>query len=606
MPLNWQLWDRIRALTRKANIYRTDNLFQDQDSIDRIIANGNFLDFGKQSALLEQTSLQINRLERYKDYDLMDEVGEVSLALDIYADESSLVDSERKHAIVVRAKDKRVKRIIEDFLYNTILIDREIRPIIRYLCKYGDFPAEIIPTKNRDGVASFRFMNVYNFTRVQTRYGDLVGFFYQDPTSASPVFLYPWQVVHMRLTSYEQIYHPYGRSILDGGRKDFKRLRLMEDAALIYRITRAPEKRIFSIPVGNMPPMQVPAYMAQVARQFKKQKFVDPATGQVNERYSPLIQEDDFFLPKRADGTGPEVDTLPGAENLDAIADIEYFKKKMVAGLKIPFNRLGIGEQSQSDGKSLAATSPEFAKNIQWIQREVALGLKKLVIVHLILRGMKVRDIKNFDLQMTAASAIDELYRVETWNTRANIMANLKDIGYFPPTWILEHFTDMSRDEAEEIQREVAKTSGANVGGLNNPSAPPPMAMPMESVEGRMDRLITEYADQHLGRSIDIPDVDDLNENVQSGNIMYFLNSKELDAMPNAKGETVEVNGKKYETMVDWSVDKDERDAVLNETRTLMSAGSITNPEIAAIAQKVEDTQVISEGELPKSAITED
>jgi hypothetical protein len=562
MPLKWQMWDRIRAFARSGQIFRTDNLYQDQDTIDRVISGGQFLNFGKQSALLEQTNLQINRLERYKDYDMMDEVGEITLALDMYADEASLVDPERKHSIIVRAKKKTLKLEIEDFLYNTLMMDREIRPLIRYLCKFGDFAAEMVPTKNRDGISSFRFMNVYNFTRIQTKFGDLVGFYYQDAVQGAPVFLHPWQVMHCRLASYETVYHPYGRSILDGGRKDFKRLRLMEDAALIYRITRAPEKRIFSIPVGNVPPKEVPQYIELIARQMKKHKFVDPATGTVNERWSPLIQEDDFWLPKRADGTGPTIDTLPGAENLDAIADIEYFKKKMIAGLKIPFNRVGIGEPGESDGRSLAAVSPEFAKAIQWIQREVVLGLKKMCIVHLALRGHALEDLREFDLSMTAASAIDELYRIETWATRSDIMGNLKDLQLFPDEWIVERFTDMTPDEIKQMKKQRERSQGiaAPPGMPEVPGGIPPME---DAVDDEDKQLITECMEAlHPSRELDLTEYSDVSE--------YLVNSNELDGLPSSKGKGL---------LVEQSIEEEESKTVIEETKRLLLAGE---PEVEA------------------------
>jgi hypothetical protein len=568
MPLNWQVWDRIRAFARKANIYRTDNNYQDQDILDRIVSGGDFIDFSRQSALLEQTNLQINRLERYKDYDMMDEVGEVTLALDMYGDESSLVDPERKHSVLVKAKSTRIKMVVEDLLYNTLLSDRDIRPMIRYLCKYGDYPAEIVTTKNRDGVASLRFMNVYNFTRIQTKHGDLVGFFFQDPTTMQPLFLHPWQVMHLRLTSFETQYHPYGRAILDGGRKDFKRLRLMEDAALIYRLTRAPEKRIFSIPVGNIPSQQVPQYIELIARQMKKHKFVDPASGQVNERWNPLIQEDDFWLPKRADGTGPTIDTLPGAENLDQIADIEYFKKKMIAGLKIPFSRVGIGEPSEADGRSLASVSPEFAKAIQWIQREVIIGLKKVVIVHLALRGYSVDDIKSFDLHMTAASAIDELYRIETWNTRADIIGNLLETQLFPNEWILERFTDMTKDEIMQMEAKKRREKQTQ----------PPATK--EDIDEQEKMLMVEY--NTLEKRIDNVRELDLQEVLQTPTVDWYVNSKELDSLQNNKG-----------VLVSDSIAKEESDSVIKETRLLVTGGD--DEVVDAATNSIDPQKVISE-----------
>lgn len=436
---------------KRGNIYGHESLFQNQPDMSRVFGDGNSLDITDPNFMLEQTNVQINRLERYKDYDQMDEVGEISLALDMYADEASLRDPERNHSLFVKTSSTRLKEEIEEFLYETINIDSLIRPMTRYLTKYGDLPLEIVPTQNRDGVAMIRQMQVYNFTRVETKFGDLVGFFFQEE-GGEPTYLHPWQVVHLRLTSFEQIFHPYGKSLLDGARRDFRRLRLMEDAALVYRLTRAPEKRMFKVPVGNLPPKEREQYIQLIARRFKKHKFIDPATGALNEQYAPHIQDDDYWVPITSDGSGVEVDTLQGAENLDAIADIEYFKKKMVSALKIPFHRVGIGEAAGDPGKSIASQSPEFSKAVQWIQDQIIVGIKKAVLVHLALKNYPSYQLKNFELGMTSASAIDELYRIETWSSRVDIMGGLKDIGIFPDSWIVERFTDLTQDELKMIE----------------------------------------------------------------------------------------------------------------------------------------------------------
>lgn len=483
--MSWQLFDRLAAFFRQNEIYRREDLFIDQNSLDKITSGGQLLNFANQNALLEQTNLQINRLERYKDFDQMDEVGPIRLALDLYAAEASLLDPDLKHAIIIKAKTKRVKEFLENFFYNTVLIDNKLRPIVRHLCKYGDFAAELIPNRNRTGIMNFKFMNIYNFTRIETKHNDLVGFFFQDQQTAEPVFLHPWQVMHLRLTSYENIYHPYGCSLLDGARKHFKQLRLMEDAALIYRITRAPEKRVFTIPVGNIPTPEVEQYIESIARQFKKKQFFDPSTGDVNERWHPLIQEDDFWLPQRQDGTGPTITTLPGAENLDDIKDIEYFKKNMVSALKVPFDRVGLGESQSTEQRSLAAVDPTFAKEVQWIQREVAIGLKKIAIVHMALSGFQAEEMREFDIHMTASSAIDELYRIETWQSRVNVIESLRATEMFPKKWILKRFTDMTEDEIDEMDEELEQSQqmvpgmgmegmGMEGMGMGGPGLPPP------------------------------------------------------------------------------------------------------------------------------------
>jgi hypothetical protein len=532
--MSLQLFDRIRAFIKSANLYRHENLLQNQNDINRAIQNGQLINYSS-AGLLDQTNLQINRMERYKDFDQMDEMGEISLALDLYADESTQIEPERKHALMVRADTKEVKEELEKLFYDILNIDNKLRAMVRYLCKYGDFAAEIIPNESRTEVASFRPFNIYSFLRVETKYGDLVGFYFTDEMMTEPVFLHPWQIMHLRLTSYENIYAPYGRAVLDGGRKDFRRLRLMEDAALVYRITRAPEKRIFTIPVGNIPTSQVGQYLSQIADQFKRQRFYDPATGEVNWRYAPLIQEDDFWMPQRPDGTGPKVETMKGAENLDQIADIEYFKKKMVAPLKIPFSRVGIGEDSGKNAdKSLSSTHTDFAKAVHFVQQEVTAGMKKIALIHLALKGFDTKQMASFDVFMTSSSAIEELYRIETWNSRAGVMMTLKETGLFPDDWILSHFTDMTEEEIEEMKEKkkeqpapAAPAPGAEPAGLGLPG--------LEAIDKDHGNLIAEYA-KILDRRHQI--IVESRKPRRADTWSYLLNTNELDGLPLASKKT--------------------------------------------------------------------
>lgn len=583
--MSWQLFDRIAAFARAANIFRSENLFQDQSSLSRVQAAGEFINFSTQSHLLEQTNLQINRLERYKDFDQMDEVGEIHAALNMYGSEAALIDSERKHAVMIRAKTLRVKEELENLFYNILMIDQELRPMIRYLCKYGDFAAEIIPTQNRTGVASVRHMNVYNFTRVETKFGDLVGFFHQDELAAQPTFFHPWQVMHLRLTSYENIYQPYGRGLLDGARKHFKQLRLMEDAAIIYRLTRAPEKRVFTIPVGNIPTKDVPQFIQLIARDFKKKKFFDPASGDVNERWHPLIQEDDYWLPQRADGVGPTVDTLPGAENLDQIADIEYFKKKMVSALSIPLSRVGIGEPSDSDQEPLSKVAPEFAKQLQYVQQEVIKGLKKVAICHLAMCGFAADDIRNFDLSMTASSAIDELYRTETWNARADLIGALLDTGIFPVEWLLQHFTDMTLDEidqmreaaADQAAKDAAKELMTSFGPAAGGGAPGGGGLGGDTGEAGGGELPLEGYDQNLEKQVIMeyneylkgPKKRPIAEDKYFNGFDKILNEGQLDNLP---GPLIE--GKPSDPLVNKVISEDVWNEAKKQAEELIKFGS--------------------------------
>jgi hypothetical protein len=480
-------------------------------------------------------------------------------------------------------------------------------------------------------------MNIYNFTRIETRFGDLVGFFYQDELYPEPLYLHPWACMHLRLTSFENIFHPYGRAILDGGRKAFKQLRLMEDAALIYRITRAPEKRKFKIPVGLIPPQQVPEYMQAIARVFKRQRFYNPTTGTFDERYSPLIQEDDFFLPVRPDGSGPDIDVLPGAQNLDEIADIEYFKKKMIAPMKIPFARVGIGEGSgESNEKSLSQSSAEFAKAVKWVQAEVAYGLTKIAIIHLALKGYSVEDIKGFELSLPSSSAIEDLYRMETWQTRTGVMMDLKDLGWFPKEWIVTNFTDLSPDEMEDLKEMTKEESGGGGGGGGGIGGDIPgleeeggeggeelgledeggggeeIGGEEEALEGfdysRERKVILELkknlAEERRNRAFKR-----LSRRKIHGLFDNLLEMNELDGLSTSEdGADSEVLTEESldpphdpnaddELLVGFTVDDEERSSAIGETRTMLMASSDESEGTEA-----DDNTEITENDLPPAA----
>lgn len=466
MPSNWLLFDRMRAYMSGSGIYPHESIIQNQSALENLSSSGSERG-GIQSAIIQSIQVNYFRRERYRDYDKMDEMGEISLALDIYADEASIINPETGSIVQVKGTKTHIKKRVEKLFNKTIMADHETRPLIRYLCKYGCAPYRIIVDKARKNVIGIKPLDVYNFTRIETSSGDLVAFHYADPETMESYFLHPWEVVHFRLKNNEKQFHPYGKSIVEGGRKAFKQLTLMENSAVIYRLTRAPQKRKFKIPVGNIPSHQVPEYMRKIAAMFKNKRFYNPQTGEFDERYSPLTQEDDFFLPFRPDGSGPDVETLQGADNLGQIEDIEYFLKKMVAPTKIPISRLGIGDVSADDSKPVSQISSEFAKNVGWVQQAVSVGFTKIALVHLALQNCPKEDLESFWVTLMVSSAMEELYRIETWQTRANIMADLNEIGWFPKEWIISKFTDLSPDEIEQMimNSDASDESTPELGG---------------------------------------------------------------------------------------------------------------------------------------------
>lgn len=533
MPSNWIAYDRIRALFSNNVIFKHENLLQNQPSLENLASSGSDRT-GIQAAILHSIQVNYQRRERYRDYDRMDEMGELSLALDIYADESSTINPETKSIVEVKGSKTHIKDRVTYLFNKTLMMDHQMRPIIRYLCKYGDAPFRIVLDENRKSVIGLKRLDVYNFTRIETTNGDLIAFHYVDPYTNNASFLHPWEVIHFRLTTFDENFHPYGRSIYEGGRKPYKQLSLMENSAIIYRLTRGPQKRKFKIPVGNMPSQNVPEYLRKVAAGFKSKRFYNPATGDFDERYSPLTQEDDFFLPVRPDGSGPDVENLAGADNLGEIKDIEYFLRKVVAPTKIPPSKLGIGDASIDDAKPVSQISSEFAKNVVWVQQAVCVGLTKLAAVDLALKGCTVDDMQSFWVSLSVTSAMEELYRIETWQTRANIMADMKELNYFTTKWIISKFTDLSPDEVEEII-ENDKASDSSVpelgagGGLGS------------GLGGDLGGDLGEdgigeegMGEDDLGDSSDLNNVQDLDEDSGESDIDAMLKTKD-----NMLGESV-------------------------------------------------------------------
>src|SRR5690606_1880929 len=152
-----------------------------------------------------------------------------------------------------------------------------------------------------------------------------------------------WQIAHFRLLGDDRKL-PYGTSILEKARRIWKQLIMSEDAMLVYRITRAPERRVYKINVGNIDDADVAAYVNEISNRFKRTPLIDPQTGQMDLRYNQMGLDQDIFIPVRSDDAPNPIDTLPGAQNLDQIADIEYLQRKLFTALRVPKSFLGFEE----------------------------------------------------------------------------------------------------------------------------------------------------------------------------------------------------------------------------------------------------------------------
>ena len=256
-----------------------------------------------------------------------------------------------------------------------------------------------------------------------------------------------YEIAHFRLLS-DSNYVPYGRSMLEAGRKVWKQLMLMEDAMLIHRIMRAPEKRIFKLDIGNIPPAEVDNYMQQVINKMKKAPVIDEKTGDYNLRYNIQNITEDFFLPVRGGDSGTSIESLAGL-NYDAVEDIEYLKSRLLASLRVPRAFLGY-EESLGSKATLAAEDVRFARTIERIQRIVVSELTKIAVVHLYSQGFRDQELVNFDLGLTNPSTIYEQEKIELWNNKTSLAESMLRDGLVSSKWIYKNVFGFTEDQIKE------------------------------------------------------------------------------------------------------------------------------------------------------------
>jgi hypothetical protein len=211
----------------------------------------------------------------------------------------------------------------------------------------------------------------------------------------------------------------------------------MEDAMLIHRIMRAPEKRIFKIDVGNIPPNEVDNYMQKIMNTMKKTPYVDEKTGDYNLKFNMMNMLEDYFLPVRGGQSGTEIDTLAGME-FTGIDDIEYLRNKMMASLKVP--KAFIGYEEGLGGKAtLAAEDVRFARTIERIQRVVISELYKIAIIHLTSQGYADAELTDFELTMTSPSTIYEQEKLTLYATKVSLAGDMIEKKLISKDWVYKN-----------------------------------------------------------------------------------------------------------------------------------------------------------------------
>ena len=407
-----------------------------------------------------------NRISAFYDYESMEYTPEISTALDIYSEESTTPNQDG-YVLQIYSESKRVKAILADLFNKVLDISINLPMWIRNTCKYGDnfVYLKLDPEKGIVGCLQLPNIEIERLERgmeartMTANIGSDVEF--KNKTlkfiwKTKDMEFNTWEIAHFRLLGDDRKL-PYGTSMLEKARRIWKQLVLSEDAMLIYRTSRAPERRVFKVFVGNMDDKDVEAYVQRVANKFKRDQVVDKNTGNVDLRFNQMAVDQDYFIPVRDATQTMPIETLAGASNLSEIADIEYIQKKLVTALRIPKAYLGF-EEPVGDGKNLSLLDIRFARTINKIQKAVIAELNKIAIIHLFLLGFE-DELGNFTLGLTNPSKQADLLMIDVWKEKVTLYKDMvteipNTIQPTSATWAKKHIFGFSDEDIKlEIQQ---------------------------------------------------------------------------------------------------------------------------------------------------------
>ena len=440
--------------------------------------------------------VEINRKKRYSEYERMDDYPEITAAFDIYADDSTQRDTKNRRWVVNSESTLAVNEINK--LFTKMKLKKIYWDIVRNTVKYGDCFIELIADVNKpdQGLRRLKVLNPNYIIRVENSYGYLERFLQEipdksawesapDPFERNKKFieLDRNQIVHFRLHTSDPKFYPYGRSIASAAVSIFRSLKLMEDAMLVYRLSRAPERRIFYIDVGQLPTSKAEAFIEDVKQRYKKEKFY--ANGKVDARYNPLSADEDYFVPVRG-GAGTKIETLPGGQNLGEVDDVKYFRDKLLATMKIPKDYIIEFDKSPERKANLAQLDVKFARTIVRIQECIGMGLESIAKRHLKLKDYPASIIRDMSITLPDPSDMFTKRKLEIDEAKARVVQAVMGTGLFPTETIYKELYDMTDQEIEVTKEKLEKEQdeqaqraqdqqGAEQAAMN-PGAPQPAA----------------------------------------------------------------------------------------------------------------------------------
>jgi hypothetical protein len=392
------------------------------------------------------------RLMRYQDFAEMEYTAEIASAMDIYADETCAQD-DKGRVLHVYSDNEKVREILEELFYNTLNVEFNLRSWARNLVKYGDMFLYNDVSPDHGVINAFPIP--VNEIEREENYdpNDPMAVRYRWVTLGNRT-LENWEVTHFRLLGNDK-FLPYGSSVIEPARRIWRQLILIEDAMLVYRVVRAPERRVFYIDVANIPPENVPMYVEEQRKNLRSSQVIDRTTGRVDLRYNPLSVDEDYFIPVRGGESGTKIDTLAGGQNTAAVEDVAYIQKKLFAALKIPRAYLGYDEALSSKA-TLAQEDIRFSRTINVIQKTIISELNKLAIIHLYAHGFDSEDLQNFTLRLSNPSTVAQQQKLELWRAKFEIAGSAPE-GQVSKEFIRKEIWGLNEEQCKQLDDQRLK-----------------------------------------------------------------------------------------------------------------------------------------------------
>jgi hypothetical protein len=435
---------------------------------------------------------ELERKRRYQEFEDMDDYPEVAAAFDIYADDSTQfnLDGTRWE---IDTDDQLVKEEVTT-LFEEINLGNFIWDITRNTVKYGDCFVELVVDIDniKRGVQKVKILDPNYIYRIENQHGILTDFLQEIPlqtdntifgkvgSTTGQKLIIPLdknQIVHFRMFSSDPTYYPYGKSIAAAARAIYKSLKMMEDAMLIYRLSRAPERRIFYVDVGNLPASKAEMYLEAQKSKFKKEKYFNRTTGEIDARFNPLAQDEDFFVAVNGKGSGTKIDTLKGAENLGEVDDVKYFRDKLLATLKIPKDYIVEKDQSPERKANLSQLDVKFARVILRVQQCVQIGLETIAKRHLLVKGFPSLTVSKLKIKLPEPSDMSAKRQLDIDEQKARVVQAVKGLNIFPLEYIYKEYYQLNEEEIDELKTKLEEQSKDPIMGAIAAGMPPGQPM---------------------------------------------------------------------------------------------------------------------------------